>query len=132
MRAGLRGGAAAFLAFAAFFALAWRAWDSVAPLPVSFSVMAKFWRAGSTTRLLNTQLFRREPEFGAALVKQSSFLPLESDVVLTVPAGLPDGKAEEMRRKAAFVLAPRRVVLRRAETGRDGFSIARSPVGNPP
>jgi hypothetical protein len=87
-------------------------------------VARKFWRAGSPTRLLNSRLFRRDPELGAALVSLDRLLPLDADVVLTVPPPLPEGAAEEMRRKAAFVLAPRRVTLARGETGREGFALA--------
>jgi hypothetical protein len=111
----------------ALAALAAHAVESVAPLGSSLSVAKKFWRAGSQTRLLNSRLFRRDPEFGAALVTRDRFLPLAADVVLTVPPSLPDGPAEEMRRKAAFVLAPRWVALARGETGREGFALAPAP-----
>jgi hypothetical protein len=124
MSPSFRRGAALLVALAALALLAARAVDSVSPLGASLSVARKFWRAGSPTRLLNSRLFRREPELGAALVARDRFLPLDADVVLTVPPLLPDGAAEEMRRKAAFVLAPRRVTLARGETGRDGFALA--------
>ncbi|MGA7991632.1 MAG: hypothetical protein WCC53_09390, partial [Thermoanaerobaculia bacterium] len=120
--------AAALLAAVGLLVLGWRAWESVAPLPVSLSVMRKFWRAGGPTRLLNSRLFRRDAELGAALISRDRFLPLGADVVLTVPPGLPDGAAEEMRRKAAFVLAPRRVTIARGETGESGFRIATAPA----
>jgi hypothetical protein len=119
-----RRAAAGVLAAAAFLVLGARAWESVAPLPVSLSVMRKFWRAGTPTRLLNSRLFRRDTELGAALISRDRFLPLGADVVLTVPPGLGDAAAEEMRRKAAFVLAPRRVTLARGDTGREGFALA--------
>lgn len=127
MTPAVRRGGAALLASAALLLLAWRAWESVAPLPVSLSVMRKFWRAGTPTRLLNSRLFRRDPELGAALVARDRSFPLEADVVLTVPPGLPDAAAEEMRRKASFVLAPRRVTLARGETGVSGFAVATAP-----
>jgi len=128
MTPAIRRFAAAFLTSAALLLLGWRAWESVAPLPASFSVMRKFWRAGTPTRLLNSRLFRRDPELGAALVSRDRVLPLDADVVLTVPPGLPDAAAEEMRRKAAFVLSPRRVTLVRGETGTGGFALASAPV----
>lgn len=128
MTPAVRRGAAALLAIAALFLLGWRAWESVAPLPASLSVMRKFWRAGTQTRLLNSRLFRRDPELGIALVSRDRLLPLDADVVLTVPPHLPDGTAEEMRRKAAFVLAPRRVSLARGEVGREGFLLAATPA----
>jgi GNAT superfamily N-acetyltransferase len=129
MSPAFRRAAAIVLAAAALLILAARAWESVAPLPVSLAVMRKFWRAGTPTRLLNSRLFRRDTELGAALVSGDRFLPLEADVVLTVPVDLADGPAEEMRRKAAFVLAPRRVTLARGESGRDGFALAAAPPG---
>ncbi len=128
MTPGVRRTAGALLAAVALLLLGWRAWESVMPLPVSLSVMRKFWRADLPTRLVNSRLFRRDPELGAALVSRDRFLPLDADVVLTVPPGLPDGPAEEMRRKAAFVLAPRRVTLARGETGEGGFALAAAPA----
>ena len=128
----LKRGAAALLAAVVLVVLAARAWESVAPLPVSLSVMGKFWRAGTQARLLNSRLFRRDTELGAALLGRDRSLPLTVDVVLTVPPALPDAAAEEMRRKAAFVLAPRRVTLARGETGREGFALAVSPPGGAP
>jgi hypothetical protein len=128
MTPAIRRAAACVLASAGLLLLAIRAGDAVAPLPVSLSVMGKFWRASSQTRLLNSRLFRRDPELGAALLSRDRFLPLDADVVLTVPRSLPDGEAEEMRRKAAFVLAPRRVALARGETGRRGFALAAAGV----
>ena len=127
MSASLRRAAALFVAFAALAVLAFRAVESVAPVGASISVARKFWVAGGPTRLLNSRLFRRDPELGAALLSRDRFLPLDADVVLTVPPSLPDGAAEEMRRKAAFVLAPRRVTLAHGETGREGFALAPAP-----
>ena len=132
MSAVLRRTAAALLAAAVLLVLAWRAWEAVTPLDVSFSVAGKFWRASTQGRLLNSRLFRREPNFGVALLGRDRSLPLGADVVLTVPPALPDLAAEEMRRKAAFVLAPRRVTLARGETGREGFALAVLPTGGVP
>ena len=127
MRPSFRRAAALLVALAALALLAAHAVESVAPLGASLSVAKKFWRAGSPTRLLNSRLFRRDPELGAALVSRDRFLPLDADVVLTVAPSLPEDAAEEMRRKAAFVLAPRRVTLARGETGREGFALAPAP-----
>ena len=128
MSAALRRGRAVLLAATVLLVLAWRAWEAVAPLPVSLSVMRKFWRAGTPTRLLNSRLFRRDTELGVALIGRDRVLPLGVDVVLTVPPELPPAAAEEMRRKAAFVLAPRRVTLARGATGREGFAVAAAPA----
>ena len=127
MSPSFRRAAALLVALAGLALLASRAVESVVPVGASISVAKKFWRAGSPTRLLNSQLFRRDPELGAALVLRDRFLPLDADVILTVPPSLPEGAAEEMRRKAAFVLAPRRVTLARGETGREGFALAPAP-----
>jgi hypothetical protein len=127
MRPGLRRAAAALVAAAVLAVLAARAWETVAPLPVSLSVMRKFWRAGTQTRLLNSRLFRREPDFGVALLSRDRFLPPGVDVLLTVPPELPEGAAEDMRRRAAFVLAPRRVTLARGKPGAPGFALAPMP-----
>jgi hypothetical protein len=127
MSPSFRRAAALLVALAGLALLASRAVESVVPVGASISVAKKFWRAGSPTRLLNSRLFRRDPELGAALVLRDRFLPLDADVILTVPPSLPEGAAEEMRRKAAFVLAPRRVTLARGETGREGFALAPAP-----
>ena len=127
MSPSFRRAAALLVALAAFAVLAAHAVESVSPLDASLSVAKKFWRASTPTRLLNSRLFRRDPELGVALVSRDRVLPLDADVILTVSPSLPDGPAEEMRRKAAFVLAPRRVTLARGETGRDGFALAPAP-----
>jgi hypothetical protein len=127
MSTSFRRAAALLVALAAFVVLAFRAVESVVPVGASISVARKFWAAGGPTRLLNSRLFRRDPELGSALLSRDRFLPLDADVVLTVPPSLPDAAAEEMRRKAAFVLAPRRVTLARGETGREGFALAPAP-----
>jgi hypothetical protein len=124
MSPSFRRAAALVVTLAALALLGARAVESIAPLGASLSVARKFWRAGPPTRLLNSRLFRRDPELGAALVSLDRLLPLDADVVLTVPPPLPEGAAEEMRRKAAFVLAPRLVTLARGETGREGFALA--------
>ena len=128
MTPALRRGAAVLLAAASLAVLGARAWQAVTPLPLSLSVMRKFWRASTPTRLLNSRLFRRETELGVALIGRDRALPLAADVVLTVPPELPPAAAEQMRRKAAFVLAPRRVTLARGETGREGFTVTAAPA----
>jgi len=127
MSPSFRRAAALSVAGLALAVLAVRAVESVAPVGVSLSVARKFWGASSRARLLNSRLFRYDPELGAALMARDRSLPLGADAVLTVPPSLPDGAAEEMRRKAAFVLAPRRVSLARGETGGEGFALAPAP-----
>ena len=106
--------------------LAIRAAETVLPVGTSFSVARRFWRAGSPTRLLNARVLRHETEFGAALISRDRAWPLETNVVLVLPPGASDAGAEERRRMAAFVLAPRRVTLARGETGPSGFALVRA------
>jgi hypothetical protein len=126
MSAAFRRTAALLVALAAFVLLATRAVESVAPMGTSLSVARKFWRAGTPTRLLNARILRRDPDLGAALIARDRSWPLGVEVVLVLPRAVPDGSAEERRRTAAFVLAPRRVTLARGETGPEGFSLLRA------
>lgn len=105
---------AAGLAVAGLLALIGRAQPDV-PLGLSFSVAEKFWRAGERSRLLNAPFFRGDAEFAAAIVSADARWPLGVDVVLTLPPSVPAGEAENRRRAAGLVLAPRCVVLERAE-----------------
>jgi hypothetical protein len=128
MTPAFRRAASLLAALSVFAVLSFRALESVAPLPVSLSVMRKFWRASGPARLLNSRVFRRDPELGIALLSRDRVLPLGADVVLTVPAALPAREAEETRRKAAFVLAPRRVTLARGDAGPGGFALGAAPA----
>jgi hypothetical protein len=118
-----RGTIAGLLAFAGLLALAARAVELDAPLSASLSVARKFWRADTRTRLLNSRLFRRDADLGVALLSRDRFWPLGDSVVLVLPPSLAPAQAEEERRKAAFVLAPRRVFLERGQTGPEGFAL---------
>jgi hypothetical protein len=122
---------AVLLAVVAMAALAWRAAEETGPIPASLSLARKFWHAPTPTRLLNTRPFREDVRLGAALIGRDRAWPLDADVVLVVAPGLPGGEAEEKRRKAAFVLAPRRVTLARGETGPDGFDLRLAARGAP-
>jgi hypothetical protein len=105
---------AAGLGICGLFALLARAQPDV-PLALSFSVAEKFWRAGYRSRLVNAPFFRGDVEFAAAVVAGDARWPLDVDVVLTLPPGLPAEDAEKCRRAAGLVLAPRRVLLERVE-----------------
>jgi hypothetical protein len=97
------------------------------PLSLSFSVAGKFWRAGYRSRLLNAPFFRGDAEFAAAVVAADARWPLGVDVVLTLPPPVPVGEAENRRRVAGLVLAPRRVVLERAEISDARFRLRPLP-----
>jgi hypothetical protein len=126
MSSAFRRTAALLVALAGLALLAARAVESVTPIGASLSVARKFWRAGTPTRLLNARLLRHDPGFGAALIARDRSWPLAVDVVLVLPRAVPDAAAEERRRTAAFVLAPRKVTLERGETGPEGFSLVRA------
>ncbi len=105
---------AAGLAAAGLLALLLRAQPD-APLSVSFSLAGKFWRAGYRSRLLNAPYFRGDTEFAVTVAAADARWPLGVDVLLTLPPAVSDDGAETRRRVAGLVLAPRRVVLERAE-----------------
>ena len=126
MSSAFRRSAALLVAFFGLALLAVRAVETVLPLGASLSVARRFWHAPSPTRLLNARLLRHDTEFGAALIGRDRAWPLTADVVLVLPAGLPEASAEEKRRAAAFVLAPRRVTLTRGDTGPSGFALVRA------
>ena len=125
MTASVRRAAALLVALAGLALLASRAVESVLPVGASISVAKKFWRAGTSTRLLNGRLLRYDTKFGGALIARDLSWPLSADAVLTLPWTMPDAAAEERRRAAAFVLAPRRVTLARGEAGPEGFALSR-------
>jgi hypothetical protein len=97
-----------------------------APLRSSVSLARKFWRANATSRLANSPFFSPDLDFVRALLTADRSLSLSADVVLTLPLELPAAEAEMRRRRAANLLAPRRVLLARGETGPWGFKIARA------
>ncbi len=119
--------AAAALASAALAALAARGLVFDAPLRLSLASAGRFWRASRASRLLNASAFRRDAEFASAVIALDRQAPLDADVSLVLPPALPDADAEGKRRAAALVLAPRRVVLARGETGTASFRIRPVP-----
>lgn len=86
-------------------ALLWRSRPD-RPVGASLAVMRRFWSADPKTRLYNSVLFAADRELGVALLRADEALPREKDAMLCVPR-----PSEDVRRKAAFVLAPRRVHL---------------------
>ncbi len=96
-----------------------------APLRSSLSLARKFWRANAASRVLNSPLFGPDLELSRALLAADRRIPLSDDVVLTLPSDLQASEAEMRRRRAANLLAPRRVVPVRGETGPEGFRLSR-------
>ncbi len=98
---------------------------------MSISLAGKFWRAGYRSRLLNAPFFRGDAEFAAAVLTADARWPLDVDAVLTLPPSVPADEAERRRRAAGLVLAPRRVVLERAEIPEARFRLRPLPRETP-
>jgi len=103
--------AAALLAGAGLCALLAGAARQGPPLPDSFAMAGRYWRAGPRGRLLNAPGFARDAEFAAAAQRAAAVWPPEADALLSVGPLVPPQVRERLRRKAAYVLAPRRVRL---------------------
>jgi hypothetical protein len=93
--------------------LAARALQFDYPPLMSLRVARKFWSHGTATRLVNSVLFRSEPLLTRALLEFDARTPFTKDALLVLPLTLEATVAEDQRRRAAYVLAPRRVVLAR-------------------
>jgi hypothetical protein len=124
--------AAAALAAAALAALGVRGLVFDVPPGLSLASAGRFWRASRASRLLNAPYFGRDTEFAGAVIALDRNAPLDADVRLVLPPALPDAEAEGKRRAAALVLAPRRVVLSRGETGTAHFRILPVPQEGAP
>jgi len=114
---------AAALAAVALAALGARGLVFDVPLHLSLGSARRFWRASHGSRLLNAPYFRRDAEFATAVIALDRVVPLELDVSLVLGPALSDAEAEAKRRAAALVLAPRRVLLTRGETGTARFRL---------
>lgn len=101
----MRRAAAAGLVAFALAALLWRARPDRPPAR-SLEVAGRFWRADTRTRLYNSPLLAPDRVLARALLEADGAIPLAKDVRVCVPVA-----TEEARRRAAFVLAPRRVHL---------------------
>jgi len=99
-------GLAALIADAATQEIPWA--DSVA-------MATRFWRAGPRGRLLNAPGFARDAAFANDALRASIAWPADADAVLTVGPLVPAETRERLRRQAAYILAPRRVLLARGE-----------------
>lgn len=103
--------AASLLLAAGLGALAAQAVWRALPLPASLSAARRFWAANQTTRLLNVPFFSADRELSAAALRLGRTLGPEEDVLLVLPRGAPPEAVEESRRRAAYLLAPRRVAV---------------------
>ena len=87
--------------------------------------MAKrFWGAGPRGRLLNAPGLGRDLAFSANALRASEMWPASVEARLSVGPLVPADVRERLRRKAAYLLAPRRVVL----VAGDGTEISLAPV----
>lgn len=118
------------LCAAGLLALARDAVEAFRPLGASLSLARRFWGASADERLANAPFLRGEPELARTLLAADRALAPRVPVVLRVPDALPADAAEERRRAAAYVLAPRVVSLARHAGG--GYVVApRRPEGTP-
>ncbi len=83
------------------------------PLSVSLSRAWKFWHADAREIRLDSDLFQGDRAFGQLVLQADQEWPLDRDLTLCLHPGFKAGGAEEKRREAAYVLAPRRVTVGR-------------------
>jgi hypothetical protein len=102
---------AALLAGAGLLALLADAATPDLPWADSIAMARRFWQAGPRGRLLNAPGIARDAPFVADALRAASAWPLEADVILSVGPLVPSDVRERLRRRAAYVLAPRRVHL---------------------
>lgn len=100
---------AALLAGAGLAALLAGAAAQDLPFGDSVRMAGRFWRAGPRGRLLNAPGFARDAAFVADALSGATAWPPGDDVLLFVGPALQPRERERLRRKAAYVLAPRRV-----------------------
>lgn len=79
------------------------------PLADSIDMARRFWRAGPRGRLLNAPGIARDAAFAADALRAAAAWPVGEDVVLSAGPDVPPELRERLRRKAAYLLAPRRV-----------------------
>ena len=99
------------------------------PFPDAPAMAGRGGAAGRGGRLLNAPGLARDAAFAADAMRIASAWPLDADAVLSVGPLVPADVRERLRRKASYVLAPRRVFLvpgRGAEV-----NLLRSPAGVP-
>ena len=102
---------AALLVGAAMAALLAGAARQDLSLADSLAMAGRYWHAGPRGRLLNSPALARDAEFAAAALRASRTWPPEVDALLAVGPVVPPPVRERLRRVAAYLLAPRRVLL---------------------
>jgi hypothetical protein len=120
---------AALLAGAGLAALLANAATQEIPLADSVTMAGRFWNAGPRGRLLNSPGIARDAAFAADALRAAATWPLHEDAVLSVGPLVPPDVRERLRRRAAYLLAPRRVHLR-AGTGAEVL-LLRKKRGDP-
>lgn len=118
---------AALLAGAGLLALLADAVTQDLPAADSLALVRRFWRAGPRGRLLNAPGLARDALFAADAVRAAAAWPADADAVLAIGPLVPPDVRERLRRRAAYVLAPRRVLL---EPGSGSeVTLVRAPAG---
>ena len=115
------------LAVAGLATLLGRAAAPDLPFSDSLAMAGRFWRAGPRGRLLNAPGLARDAAFAADALRAAAAWPIDDDVVLSAGPGVPPEVRERLRRKAAYLLAPRRVRVE-AGTGSE-VRLARTAAG---
>ncbi len=121
---------AALLLGAAMAALLAGAARQDLPFADSIVMAGRYWHAGPRGRLLNSPAIARDASFAASAVATARRWPADADALLTVGPLVPPDMRERLRRVAAYILAPRRVVLARG--GGAEVSLAPAPEGAAP
>jgi hypothetical protein len=120
---------AALLAGAGVGVLLARAATQDIPFSDSLSMASRFWRAGPRGRLLNAPGIARDAPFAADALRAAAAWPQDVDALLAVGPLVPADVRELLRRKAAYLLAPRRVLVVPGN-GTD-VTLARGPAEDP-
>ena len=121
---------AAVLAGAGLLALLADAVTQDLPFSDSLAMAGRFWRAGPRGRLLNAPGLARDALFAADAIRTASAWPADVDAILSVGPLVPPDVRERLRRRAAYVLAPRRVRLE-AGSGAE-VTLLQEPAGKRP
>ena len=89
-----------------------RAVADAPPWAVLWRRISFFASSDRTERVARSPYFGQDPAFARSLLRADATWPADRDVLLEVGPGIPEGWAEDVRRRAAYLLAPRRVRVR--------------------